>query len=181
MHKTLIVFLVALAVGTLLVPSQMASSAGRQQTRGEAAYQPLDPAAAKENGTLSEVPFGEGGRTGTSACGNTGIYKFGHSVAGGADVNGDGVADFLVGEPAYVWPSCKLGRVYIFSGADGSLINVLNSPDEYGSFGSSVDFLGDQNGDGKVELLIGTPGYDNNRGTVLPSALPRSQFPLGAL
>jgi hypothetical protein len=76
--------------------------------------------------------------------------EFGHSLAVG-DVDGDGKADTVVGAPEEdVGGNADQGRAYVFSGADGSLLLTLDSPNPEadGEFGYSVA-VGDV-GDGYV-------------------------------
>ena len=73
---------------------------------------------------------------------------FGGSVAVG-DVNGDGKVDIAVGAPPEdVGGNSDQGRVYVFSGADGSLLFALDSPNPqaWAYFGGSVA-VGDVNGE----------------------------------
>ena len=85
---------------------------------------------------------------------------FGDAVAGAGDVNGDGTPDFLVG--AYlqdVGGNEYQGRAFVFSGADGTLLQTLDTPlpQEGAHFGSAVAGAGDVNGDSKSDLLVGAP------------------------
>ena len=85
---------------------------------------------------------------------------FGDAVAGAGDVNGDGTPDFLVG--AYlqdVGGNEYQGRAFAFSGADGTLLQTLDTPlpQEGAHFGSAVAGAGDVNGDSKSDLLVGAP------------------------
>ena len=81
---------------------------------------------------------------------------FGLSVAGAGDVTGDGIPDFLVGMPGLG----RVGRALVLSGADGSLVHILNAeqaPEERAFLGSAVAGVGDVNGDGVPDLLVGAP------------------------
>ncbi len=89
---------------------------------------------------------------------------FGESVAGVPDVNGDSLGDLLIG--AYVedpdTSPDEAGRAYVFSGADGSLLFELASPNEEedGFFGYAVAGAPDTNGDGFGDLLVGAERED---------------------
>jgi len=84
---------------------------------------------------------------------------FGDALARLADRNGDGIPELLVGAPGdSVWPS--LAKARVVSGADLSLLLEVDS--EAGGivgdlFGSAVAGLGDFDGDGLEDLLIGAP------------------------
>jgi Ca2+-binding RTX toxin-like protein len=80
---------------------------------------------------------------------------FGRSVAGAGDVTGDGIPDFLVGMPFLG----RVGRALVLSGADGSLVHVLNidAPEERAFLGWAVAGVGDVSGDGVPDLLVGAP------------------------
>lgn len=83
----------------------------------------------------------------------------GWSVAGGADVDGDGRSDFLMGAPTH--QGYGQGRVHFFShlpvgevqdGAADATFTGLHTDD---GVGSSADLGGDIDGDGLAELLVG--------------------------
>ena len=88
--------------------------------------------------------------------------RFGYAVAALGDVNGDGVPDMAIGTPKLNASDDlpDVGTVYIFSGANGSLIRQLNAPDQILSarFGSAVANAGDVNHDGVNDLIVGAPG-----------------------
>ena len=78
------------------------------------------------------------------------------------DVNGDGKADVAVGALYEdVGGNADQGRAYVFSGADGSLLFTLDTPNPqpYVYFGRSV-VVGDVNGDGKGDVAVGAYGED---------------------
>ena len=86
---------------------------------------------------------------------------FGAPVAVG-DVNDDGKVDIAAGAYAEdVGGNTWQGRAYALSGADGSLLFTLDTPNpqEYASFGASVA-VGDVNGDGKEDIAVGALGED---------------------
>jgi len=87
------------------------------------------------------------------------VGRFGGSLAGVPDTDNDGVADVIVGAP---WESVsaefpETGRVHVFSGATGAHLLTLISPitDIQGRFGAAVAGIGDVNGNGSGEIIVG--------------------------
>ncbi len=97
-------------------------------------------------------------------------HHFNHSnVSAAGDVNGDGIPDFMVGEPGdlsggLLGPIPVIGFVEVFSGADGSLLHTLVGDTLGDRFGFSVSEAGDVNNDGFDDILVGIP-YDGTNGT----------------
>ena len=86
-------------------------------------------------------------------------------VGAAGDVDGDGVGDFAIGNPIHpVAAQFRFGRVRLFSGATGALIRDLLGPNAVNSpsgFGASLANVGDLNGDGRADMLVGAPFYRN--------------------
>ena len=89
----------------------------------------------------------------------------GESVAILGDVNGDGYDDMLIGEPGNNTPKLDVGRVQLIFGApSGYKMNTTLSSvgttivgvEENSSIGRKVDGVGDVNGDGYADFIIGT-------------------------
>jgi hypothetical protein len=85
---------------------------------------------------------------------------FGEEISGAGDVNGDGYADVVVGTGTVV------AHVYLGSptGLSASPARTLNSPAAGVGFGNSVAGVGDINGDGFGDLVIGASGANSNVG-----------------
>ena len=96
------------------------------------------------------------------------VYDFGYAVAGLGDVDGDGIGDFAV---TALMESMSAGSfVYVYSGATRAKLYTISGSD---FFGQSLAPLGDADGDGKGDLLIGDPEhkkvslYSGANGTVV--------------
>jgi hypothetical protein len=101
--------------------------------------------------------------------------NFGISVASAGDVNGDGLADLIVGASMQNNGATDEGTAYLFYGATGGISATpsvtIDSPLNHGGdrFGVSVASAGDVNGDGLADLVVGAyrqdaGGTDSNEG-----------------
>ncbi len=75
----------------------------------------------------------------------------GATLAALGDVDGDQIADFVIGAPGV---SAGPGYVALYSGADGSVIDTVQGIEPSVHFGRSVATSGDVDGDGSRDLII---------------------------
>ncbi|MDO9043190.1 MAG: FG-GAP-like repeat-containing protein, partial [Desulfocapsaceae bacterium] len=90
---------------------------------------------------------------------------FGRSVSTAGDVNGDGYSDVIVGADYYDNVEANEGRAFVYHGSATGLASAAawtaesNQASAY--FGSSVSTVGDVNGDGYSDVIVGAYNYDN--------------------
>lgn len=107
------------------------------------------------------------GRTGArirAVFGVQGYDVFGASVAGLGDVDQDGMADFAVGAPHYLFGGPAYVRV--FSGRTGAILQHIPQFQLYDYFGFSLSGVGDVDQDGSADILIGSMGWNGQFGAV---------------
>jgi len=86
------------------------------------------------------------------------------SLAGGGDFDGDGVPDLVVGDPDHLVNGIATGAVIIYSGATWSPIATWYGRVDGDGFGQSASCVGDANGDGVPDVLVGSVIGSKRRG-----------------
>jgi len=92
-------------------------------------------------------------RTGTlvwKATGHAGD-QLGIGVEAAGDANHDGVPDVVASAPG-------AGKAYVYSGRDGQVLLTVSAEKTSDSFGRHVAGVGDVNGDGYADFIVGAPG-----------------------
>ena len=132
----------------------------------------------KEDGTavdLSDVATGSGGFVINRQASETYDHDgSGSSVSAAGDINGDGLADLIVGAPQSDLGAggSNAGRSYVVFGksdttavelsdiANGTGGFIISGETEGNQSGYSVSSAGDVNGDGLADLIVGAPDSD---------------------
>jgi len=90
--------------------------------------------------------------------GPTGCYNYGAVMLGGVDFNGDGIGDAISGDHRY---NIRQGMVetLLADGTGGIAADaILEGQESAGDYGSSLALLGDVNGDGYPDAVVGAEG-----------------------
>jgi hypothetical protein len=89
--------------------------------------------------------------------------RFGSCIAAIGDVDADGVADYLVGDPDFTSSTNVItGRVYAYSGNSGALLFDLTGWNDNQSFGNMLTRTGDLDADGVDDIAVASE--DSARG-----------------
>ncbi len=80
--------------------------------------------------------------------------QLGTGIEAAGDVNADGIPDVVAGAPG-------IGKAFVYGGLDGVLLLTLEASQEGDGFGRSVADIGDFDGDGHDDLLVGSPLNDS--------------------
>jgi hypothetical protein len=85
---------------------------------------------------------------------------FGWIVANAGDTDGDGIDDVLIGVPDVNGVSGAVGAIYLYSGASGALRFSIAGTHPGDLLGYSLAGVGDVDGDGSSDVIVGIPGAD---------------------
>jgi hypothetical protein len=87
---------------------------------------------------------------------------FGSSLAALADLDGDGLSDWIAGAPFASPGAPKVGRADVCSGADGAVLFSISGIEQFSLLGTAVAGAGDANGDGVPDVVVCAPHEDAN-------------------
>jgi hypothetical protein len=91
-----------------------------------------------------------------------GITGFGMALAFLGDVDGDSIGDWAVGNPHD--GNAESGAAYFYSGNNKGILYYLLGQTQGDHFASSLSAIGDLDGDGVRDVLIGAPAAGSNYG-----------------
>lgn len=113
--------------------------------------------SSKEGGEMSGRVFAYSTGSGRLLWAKNGEPKaqLGLGIEAAGDVNRDGTPDVIAGAPGS-------GKTYVFSGKDGATLLTLSAETAGDGFGRHVSDLGDVNGDGHADVLVGAPTHGAN-------------------
>jgi hypothetical protein len=140
------------------------ASAGDVDADGDADLLIGAPGAAEggPDAGRAELRLGGPSGPGAAAWSTAGLpgWRLGAAVAGAGDIDADGDAELLVGAPE---ADGGAGRALMFPGSPtgpGGLAWTVMGEAPGDHLGASVAGLGDTNGDGHADVLIGVPQHD---------------------
>ncbi|MCH9030637.1 MAG: FG-GAP repeat protein [candidate division Zixibacteria bacterium] len=87
--------------------------------------------------------------------------EFGFSVSFAGDVDGDGLADIIIGAPLNDESGVDAGKAYVFSAVNGDTIYTFTGANASDKFGFAVSSAGDINNDGFMDIMISAPLNDD--------------------
>ncbi|PUE36523.1 Ig-like domain-containing protein [Limnohabitans sp. Hippo4] len=162
-------------LGDILIGAVIGGSGNAYRESGKT-YVIFGRSTANATIDLAQIAAGNGG---FAILSTTAVEQSGHSVSSAGDINGDGLADIILGAPfSPVDGGASAGRSFVVYGksttTNVNLSDVLNNTGGFAIIGQgaqdlsgySVGAAGDVNGDGLADLIVGAPGYDAAHGSV---------------
>jgi uncharacterized repeat protein (TIGR01451 family) len=149
--------------------------AGAGDVNGDGYADVIVGASAFDNGQNAEGAafLYLGGASGLAATpawqveGDQAISRFGNSLSGAGDVNGDGFADVIVGASLFDNGQTDEGAAFVYLGSASGLATTpawqAEGSQASASFGFTVGSAGDVNGDGFADVIVGAPFFDNGQ------------------
>ncbi|MBT1073176.1 FG-GAP-like repeat-containing protein [Pelotalea chapellei] len=120
-----------------------------------------DGADVSLSGSVTIYKGGGSGKVIAKLAGDDALDKFGLSISGGCDLNGDGIKDIIIGAP-YNSPAPERyqgGAVYVYFGPDFKETTRIKLPASTTSTGiGGTVACGDLNNDGIGDLIVGASG-----------------------
>ncbi|MEM7203996.1 MAG: integrin alpha [Planctomycetota bacterium] len=156
-------------------PSSQGNFGGAVQSAGDVNADDLDDLiVGSPAGTgRAMVLNGSNGSTLWTVTGDSIMDRFGTSVSGAGDVDGDGHDDFIVGAPNVQLFATGPGYARLFSGRTGAELRTFRGTSVGDQFGAAVAGAGDANDDGYADVIVGGPSlstatlYSGRDGAVL--------------
>lgn len=93
--------------------------------------------------------------------------RLGWSVSSAGDYDGDGGNDIIIGTPKHSSIDFKRGRIYVRSGLTGNTLLQIDGENQGDQFGTSVGGLGDVDGDGIADVIVGAPYFEDHGKTYI--------------
>ncbi len=110
---------------------------------------------------------GLGTQTDWMGDGNQVSANYGISISLTGDVNGDGYADLLIGSNRFDQGEENEGKVSLYYGSSAGVEStpawVVEGDQSFAGFGYAVCTVGDVNGDGSDDILMGIPQWDHEQ------------------